>query len=325
MKSPANLSFYDAHPGVASLREEVLSGLVSRPRAIPPKFFYDEEGSRLFDAICELPEYYPTRTETTMLERVAGEIAELAGPQTMLVELGSGASKKVRLLLDTLRPTAYMAIDISKDFLLQSTRQLAGDYDWLPIHAVCADFSQELELPEFHHECRKLAFFPGSSIGNFDPLEAAAFLRRLGHFLGPDGALLIGVDLKKNPSVLHAAYNDAQGVTAAFNLNLLSRIQNELNCDIDPSSFDHQAFYNGALGRIEMHLVSRHAQRLRIGDRVFELAAGETIHTENSYKYSLEEFDALARQAGYHTVRAWTDDQRLFSIHYLELDAVAGD
>jgi dimethylhistidine N-methyltransferase len=256
-----------------------------------------------------------------MLERAAAEIATLAESRTMLVELGSGASKKVRLLLDALRPEAYMGIDISKDFLLQATQRLSRDYPWLEVHAVCADFSQELDLPEFSEGCRKLAFFPGSSIGNFDPSEAEAFLHRLGHFLQPDGALLIGVDLKKDPQVLHWAYNDARGVTAAFNLNLLKRIQTELDSDIDPAAFDHRAFYDATLGRVEMHLVSRRNQRLRVQDKMFEFAAGETIHTENSYKYSLEEFDALAGRAGYRTRRVWTDDNRLFSVYFLELEA----
>jgi dimethylhistidine N-methyltransferase len=316
MKLVAPIRFYDYHPGSASLRNEVLQGLSQRPRAIPPKFFYDELGSQLFDAICELPEYYLTRTEIALLQRHAREIAELAGPECLLIELGSGASKKVRLLLEALRPSVYMGVDISKDFLLQATAQLAADYPWLDVHAACADFSQSLNLPHCPRQST-LAFFPGSSIGNFTPEEAVTFLQRLHPLLATDGALLIGVDLQKDPTVLHAAYNDSQGVTAAFNLNLLWRIRNTLDSDLDPDTFAHRAFYNRALGRIEMHLVSRRRQRFRIENRVFEFASGETIHTENSYKYTLAGFQALAQRAGYRSVRVWTDTQQWFSVHYL--------
>ncbi len=312
--------FEDHHPGAASLREAVLAGLARSPKSIPPKFFYDERGSRLFEAICELPEYYPTRTEVGILSRVAGEIAALASAECLLVELGSGASKKVRLLLEALRPAAYLGIDISRDFLLDSTRRLARDYPWLRVHAACADFSQPLRLDYCPTHLRRLGFFPGSSIGNFEPAEAEAFLRRLRDLLGPDGGLLIGVDLKKDPALLHAAYNDRQGVTAQFNLNLLLRIRDELDADLDPDGFAHRAFYQPDLGRIEMHLESRRAQRLRIEERVFGFAAGETIHTENSYKYSVAEFQALARRAGYQPHRVWTDPQELFSLHWLAMD-----
>lgn len=311
--------FYDYHPGVASLREEVLRGLAARPKAIPPKFFYDERGSHLFDAICELPEYYPTRTETAILQANIGEIAALAGPECLLIELGSGASKKVRLLLDALRPTLYLGVDISKDFLLRSTRRLAVDYPWLEVRAACADFSQTLDLSYCPPAFNKLTFFPGSSIGNFHPPEAVNFLRQLAGNLRPRGALLIGVDLKKDPDRLHAAYNDAQGVTAEFNLNLLRRIQNELDTDLDPSRFGHRAFYNEPAGRIEMHLVSLAAQRVRVEDRYYRFAAGETIHTENSYKYHVKEFQELAASAGFRAERIWMDEERLFSVHYFQL------
>lgn len=316
MAAPA-VRFEDRHPGTASLREAVLAGLARFPKSIPPKFFYDERGSRLFDAICELPEYYPTRTETGILRRIAGEIAALAGGDCLLVELGSGASRKVRLLLEALRPAAYLGIDISRDFLLASTRRLARDYPWLRVHAACADFSQPLRLDHCPTQPRRLGFFPGSSIGNFEPAEAEALLRRLQELLGPDGALLIGVDLKKDQALLHAAYNDRQGVTAAFNLNLLRRIRAELDADLDPNGFAHRAFYNPGPGRIEMHLESRRAQRLRIDGQVFTFQAGETIHTENSYKYSVAEFQALARRAGYRPERVWTDPRGLFSVHWL--------
>ena len=313
------VQFYDYHPGVASLREEVLKGLAAHPKAIPPKFFYDARGSQLFDAICDLPEYYLTRTEMGILQQQAQTIATLVGPDCLLIELGSGASKKVRLLLEALRPSQYLGLDISKDFLLQSTHQLAADYPWLEVHAACADFSQTLDLSYCPPSVEKLAFFPGSSIGNFHPHEAVHFLKQLATNLRPHGALLIGVDLKKDARLLHAAYNDAQGVTAAFNLNLLWRIRAELDTDLDPACFAHHAFYNESQGRIEMHLLSRERQRLRIEAHVIEFDAGETIHTENSYKYHIEEFQALARQAGYRPEYVWTDPERLFSVHYLHL------
>ena len=319
MNSAPAVRFYDNHPGTASLRDEVLRGLALQPKMIPPKFFYDRRGSELFDAICGLPEYYPTRTEIALLQAHAKEIAALAGPECLLIELGSGASKKVRLLLETLQPSAYMGIDISKDFLLNSARQLAADYPWLEVHAACADFSHTLHLSYCPSHFRKLAFFPGSTIGNFEPDAAMTFLKQLRKILWPDGALLIGVDLKKDSAILHAAYNDAQGVTAEFNLNLLSRIQNELDTNLNPVSFSHQAFYNEHLGRIEMHLMSQYAQRVRVENCWFSFAAGETLHTESSYKYSVAEFHQLARRAGYQAKQVWTDTQQFFSIHYLRL------
>jgi dimethylhistidine N-methyltransferase len=313
----AAIRFYDEHPGTADLRKEVLAGFARNPKSVPPKFFYDERGSELFDRICGLPEYYPTRAEIGILKRNAREIAALAGHECMLVELGSGASKKVRLLLEALRPQVYMGVDISKEFLLSSTRKLANDYPWLEVHATCADFSQGLALPHCPADAKTLAFFPGSSIGNFDPDEALVFLTSLRETLLPDGALLIGVDLKKAPAILNAAYNDSQGVTAEFNLNLLRRIERELDIDVDVSSFDHRAFYNETEGRVEMHLVSRRRQQLRLNGAQFEFEEGESIHTENSYKYSIEEFHALARQAGYKPETFWTDTEQLFSVHYL--------
>lgn len=316
MSTPA-IRFYDEHPGTISLREEVHGGLARQPKAIPPKFFYDERGSQLFDRICEQPEYYPTRTEIGILQRNARQIADLAGRGALLIELGSGASKKVRLLLEALQPAAYLGIDISRDFLRASTERLARDYPWLEVHAACADFSSGLTLPHCPSSWRRLAFYPGSSIGNFEPREATAFLRGVRAVLGADGALLVGVDLKKDKKLLDAAYNDAQGITAAFNLNLLHRIRNELDSDIDPANFAHRAFYNQALGRVEMHLVSIGQQTVKVEDRAYRFDAGETIHTECSYKYSIDEFQALARQAGYQPEAVWTDAQGLFSVHYL--------
>lgn len=313
------IRFYDEHPAPATMLEEVLQGLASRPRRLAPKFFYDERGSRLFDAICELPEYYPTRTEMDILESCAAEVAGMAGPDSTLIELGSGASRKIRLLLEAMRPRRYLGIDISREFLRESVQQLAQDYPWLEVHAACADFMQDFELPQATHEGRKIAFFPGSTIGNFEPHEALSFLQRVRRLVQPDGALLIGVDLKKDPEILRAAYNDSAGLTAAFNLNLLERLRTELGAEVNPNGFKHRAFYNAARGRIEMHLVSRRAQEIRLQGRRFHFEPGESIHTENSYKYSVEEFHALARGAGLRPRQAWLDPARLFSVHYMNV------
>ncbi len=301
------------------MQEEVLQGLASRPKRIAPKFFYDERGSRLFDAICELPEYYLTRTEMGILESCAREVARLAGADCTLIELGSGASKKIRLLLETLRPRHYLGIDISREFLRESVQRLAHDYPWLEVHAACADFAQDFDLPDPAGSGRRLVFFPGSTIGNFEPHEALAFLQRVRRLVQPDGALVIGVDLKKDPAVLHAAYNDGQGITAAFNLNLLERLRTELGAELDPKTFRHRAFYDAMHGRIEMHLVSRRAQEIRVLGRRFQFEPGESIHTENSYKYSVAEFHALARRAGLQPRQVWLDAAHLFSVHYLNV------
>lgn len=318
MNLPA-VRFYDDNPLSVSLQDEVLRGLTARPKHLAPKFFYDERGSRLFDAICELPEYYLTRTEMGILESCAEEVAHLAGPDGTLIEFGSGAGKKIRLLLETLRPRQYLGIDISREFLLESMQRLADDYPWLEVHAACTDFSQDLDLPDCASVGRKLAFFPGSTIGNFEPRDARAFLQRVRRLIQPDGALLIGVDLKKDPQLLHDAYNDSQGITAAFNINLLERLRTELGAELDPKNFKHRAFYNTRYGRIEMHLVSRLRQEMRVCGRRFPFEPGESIHTENSYKYSVAEFHALARGAGLRPLRVWLDSAHLFSVHSLNV------
>jgi dimethylhistidine N-methyltransferase len=318
MSVPA-INFYDAHPGTGDLRREVMRGLAATPKAIPPKFFYDRRGSELFDAICELPEYYQTRTEMDILRRCVAELVERIGSECLLVELGSGASKKVRLLLEQLRPSGYLGVDISKEFLLASTRKLASDYPWLEVHAACVDFSKALDIPHCEAPGHKVAFFPGSSIGNFDPGAAVQLLRGIADMVGPGGHLLIGVDLKKDIATLNAAYNDTRGVTAAFNRNLLQRIREELDCDLDPRGFEHYAFYNPLAGRIEMHLMSPKAQSIRVEEQWFEFHAGEGIHTENSYKYTLDGFGELAARAGFRQEAVWTDDRELFSVQLLEV------
>lgn len=312
------IRFHDQLAGNhSSLRDETLAGFAATPKWASPKFFYDRRGSELFEQITEQPEYYPTRTEEKILSEAASEIAAIAGPDADLIEFGSGASRKVRLLLEAMRPASYLGIDISDDFLISSTQRLAADYPWLDVHALCADFCDELHLPEgFDSRC-PLAFFPGSSIGNFTPTQAQQFLTRLHSLLPVGGGLLVGVDLVKDKAVLEAAYNDAAGVTAAFNLNLLERIREELDSDIDPSRFTHKAIFNPAQSRIEMHLVSREAQTVTLEGRRFTFKAGETLHTENSYKYSLDSFARLARSAGFDSIRQWTDADALFSVHFL--------
>src|SRR5688572_3687347 len=313
--APRELRFR-GQPGADGIHAELLQGLTANPKHLPAKYFYDDRGSQLFDLICEQPEYYLTRTETGILRACATEIADLIGRRCTLIELGGGATRKVRLLLDELRPQHYFGIDISRDFLLQALRDLSLDYPWLHVSPICADFTQPFELPALAGPPR-LVFFPGSTIGNFEPAEAARFLRGIRGLLDEGDALLIGVDLKKDPQVLHSAYNDAAGVTAEFNLNLLHRLRRELETDIEPERFEHRAFYNSVLGRIEMHLVSACDQQISIQGRRVAFARGESIHTENSYKYGVDEFRALAHAAGFSADRTWTDGEGLFSVHYL--------
>jgi dimethylhistidine N-methyltransferase len=318
MNTLAKLRLHDLAPEQEDLRTAVLEGLARPHKSLPCKFFYDATGSALFDAICEQPEYYPTRTEIGILTAAASEIAGLAGRGGVLVEYGSGSSRKTRLLLDALAPAVYMPIDISREHMLGACQELAAAYPALHMMAVCADYTRPLRLPAVvRGGQRRLAFFPGSSIGNFAPLEALRFLKNVAQQLAPDDGLLIGVDLKKAPAILNAAYNDAAGVTAAFNLNLLARCNRELGADFDIAAFAHRAFYNEAAGRIEMHLESTREQAVRIDDRHFTFAAGETIHTENSYKYRPDEFRHLATQAGFVALRTWTDPESLFGVLYL--------
>lgn len=314
--------FHDQHVDAAgpSFRDDVIAGLSLERKRLSPKYFYDRRGSLLFEAICRQPEYYLTRTEEGILAAAAEEIAALVGPESLLVELGSGASRKVRLLLEAMRPSRYLGVDISRDFLLQSTRRLAADYPWLEVHAAWADFSERLRVPSGVEGRRAVAFFPGSSIGNFAPAEAEAFLARLRRALPPGSGVLIGVDLVKDRRVLEAAYNDAAGVTAAFNLNLLERMRRELGASVEPGNFRHLAFFDAAASRIEMHLVSECRQALVVDEHRFDFARGETLHTENSCKYSREGFQALAGRAGYRSSAVWSDAEGLFSVHYLSSD-----
>jgi len=300
-----------------SFRDDVLAGLALPQKSIPPKYFYDEHGSKLFEAICELPEYYPTRTEMAIMERHAGDIVRLLGPDTQLVEFGSGASVKTRLMIDRLEPSLYVPVEIAESALRAACGDLARRFPWLNINAVVADFGRPLRLPEFMGVPirRKCVYFPGSTIGNFTPQEAAAFLAGVREIVGSGGILVTGVDLKKAKGVLDAAYDDAQGITAEFNLNLLARINRELGGDFQLKRFRHKAFYDEARGRIEMHLESLYQQRVHVAGRRFEFRPGETIHTEISCKYTVEEFRALAATARFHAEAVWTDPANLFAVH----------
>jgi len=297
---------------------DVVSGLTARPKRLPPKYFYDEAGAQLFEEITALPEYYPTRCELAILRERAADIARFFPEGSALVEFGSGSSRKVRILLAA-APTiaAYVPVDISSEMLSQEAEALRRDHPQLAVLPVEADFTQPFVLPAEVAGRARTGFFPGSTIGNFEPHEASAFLRHAGRMLGGGASLIIGVDLVKEASILHAAYNDAAGVTAKFNLNLLARINRELDGDFDLASFSHKAFYNSVRQRIEMHLVSKQRQKVKVGGRVIEFRAGETIHTENSYKYTLETFGALARGSGWTPMSVWTDAGGNFSIHAL--------
>lgn len=300
-----------------AFREDVIAGLSLPRKTIPPKYFYDARGSRLFEAICRLKEYYPTRSELALTRRHLAAIARFAGNGCELIEYGSGASIKTRLLLRRLRPAVYVPVDISVSALRAAAGRLGREFPWLDVAAVAGDFSRPLKIPMAQGKGRRVVYFPGSTIGNLTPGEAQAFLRMTRGQVGPGGAMLVGVDLKKDANVLHAAYNDAKGVTAAFNLNLLTRINRELRGDFNRRRFRHYAFYNAALGRIEMHLVSLAPQIVNVGNHRFAFEAGESIHTENSYKYSVEGFRALAGSAGFRAKEVWLDPKGLFSVHGL--------
>ena len=303
-------------PLLRQFREDVLAGLSLPQKALPPKYFYDAEGSRLFERICRLREYYPTRAELSLTRAHLAAIARFAGRGGVLLEYGSGEGIKTRLLIAAVRPKVYVPVDISTDALQRAGRGLQRTFPWLAIRPVAADFSQPLGI-DLPGRARTTVYFPGSTIGNLTPQEAHAFLAMTRGQVGAGGALLIGVDLKKDPVRLHAAYNDAKGVTAAFNLNLLARINRELGGDFDLRRWRHYAFYNAALGRVEMHLASSVRQTARIGRHRFRFDRGETIHTENSYKYSIADFQGLARSAGLRSAKVWTDAGELFALHGL--------
>ena len=306
--------FVGGEPAAVNFRRDVVEGLSRPQKALPPKYFYDAAGSPLFERICRLREYYPTRTELAITKKHLRDIARFAGKRTALLEYGSGESLKTRLLIAALAPSVYMPVDISPAALRAAVKRLLRRFPRLGIVAITADFSDPLTIPAYRGAARRVVYFPGSTIGNLTPEEAHAFLKMTRGQVGPRGAMIVGVDLKKDANVLHAAYNDAKGVTAAFNLNLLARINRELGGDFDLRRFAHYAFYNPLAGRIEMHLVATAAHAVNIGDYRFFFERGESIHTENSYKYSVPEFERLAANAGFAPAKLWTDARGWFGV-----------
>jgi len=297
---------------------DVIEGLSKSQKEIPSKYFYDQKGSWLFDRICNLKEYYLTRTEVSILKQNMDEIAELMGPRVKLIEFGSGSSQKTRLLLDHMKNlAAYIPIDISRDYLFKASTQLEEEYPDLKIEPVCADYTQPFDLPEYDWEYnRKIIYYPGSTIGNFSPRKARQFLKLMANIVKPEGGVLIGVDLKKDREILEDAYNDDQGVTAAFNKNILEHMNRLVDSDFDLDAFEHKAFYNEEKGRIEMHLLSAKEQVVQVDDVEFVFKKGETIHTENSYKYSLDEFEDLVSKE-FLVQKVWTDEDEKFSVQYM--------
>lgn len=312
-----NVVFEDQQPTTGDCRTELLAGLRLKQKKINPKYFYDTRGSQLFEQITQLEEYYLTRAERSIFEDHALEIARCCGDDCVLIEPGSGSSEKVRLLLEALRPVAYVPLDISAEFLYTSSQKLGREFPWLRIHSICADFSspwqERTELPAG----RRIVFYPGSTIGNLEPLHAVEFLADMRRCIGDDGGLLVGVDLHKSEDVLNAAYNDAEGVTAEFNLNILDAVNALTGANFRRQGFSHRAFYNKEERRIEMHLVSKESQVVDINGSAIRFNAGESLHTENSYKYSLQGFEELAVSAGFQLEKSWFDKDSLFSFHYL--------
>ena len=302
------------------LFEDVLAGLRSTPKRLSPAYLYDRRGSQLFDAICEQPEYYLTRTETAILARHAPEMAACSGERALLLEPGSGSSRKTRLLLDALPDlAAYVPVDISRSHLLEAARAVQAAYPRLEVLPVCADFTQGIMLPSPRRRpFRVVVFFPGSTLGNFDAPEAVRLLERMRRTAGAGGGLLVGVDLVKDPAILEQAYNDAAGVTAAFNMNLLARLNRELAADFALGCFRHEAVWVPSESRIEMHLVSVCAQAVHIAGERVEFAVGERLVTEHCHKYTGQSIATQGRAAGWAALRSWTDPRGHFSVHYLE-------
>jgi len=305
-------------PQEEDLLAEVLEGLGRSQKKLPSKLFYDQRGSELFDQICKLEEYYLTRTEMWIMNRYIDEISELIGERCLLIELGSGSSTKVRLLLDHLvDPVGYIPVDISSEHLIKSSDSLAADYPGVKVIPVYADYTQPFDFPDISLDySKKVVYYPGSTIGNFTPRYAAHFMSSIAERFGSGSGLLIGIDLRKDRDTLEAAYNDGHGVTAAFNLNILRRLNRELEADFDLGQWKHHAFYNDDEGRIEMHLVSMKDQRVSVNGTRIKLKRDETILTEYSYKYITEEFENLLSNS-FELVKVWTDRDEKFSIQYL--------
>lgn len=315
---PDGLAIVDREPTRAQFRAEVLAGLSARPKALPCKWFYDARGCALFDRICELPEYYPTRTELAILQAHGAAMADCCGPRAVVIEPGAGSLAKTRRLLDRLdAPAAYVPVDIAGSFV-EAAAALDADYPDLAVRPVVADFTRPFPLPALPADAgRRVVFFPGSTIGNLAHDAAIEFLRRCATIAGPGGGVLLGTDLVKDPAVLVAAYDDAAGVTAAFNRNLLDRINRELGGDFNPDAFAHRATWNADAARIEMHLVSMGAQHARVGDRLFRFRGGEAIGTEHSHKYAVDQVAAMAAAAGLVRHATWTDPEGWFAVHWL--------
>ncbi len=315
---PGRLAVLDLEPAKSDFLSEAIAGLSRMPRTLPCKYFYDERGAALFQNICELPEYYISRTETAILRLYAHEMAQCIGARCELIGLGTGAGTKTRILLEELEaPAVYIPIDISKEQLRQSTALFHQLFPQLEILPVCTDYLQPFDLPSpVRTAACKIVYFPGSTIGNFEPVEATEFLRRIVDLCDKNGGLLIGVDLQKDPDLLERAYNDSQGVTAQFNLNLLRRANHELQTDFDLERWRHRSIYNSAAGRVEMYLISEIDQTVHIANHKFRFRSGEKIITEFSYKYTPEGFTALASAAGFEFARMWTDEARLFGVFY---------
>lgn len=316
--SDSAIEAHEQNADSAADLNEVLQGLRQPRKVLTPKFFYDERGSLLFEQITELPEYYPTRTELAIMRENIHEIVSLIGPQASLIEFGSGSSMKTRILLECLdRLAAYVPVDISRDHLLAAAEALAAEFPHIEVLPVVADFTQPFDLPQPKiMPLRNIVYFPGSTIGNFMPDAALALLEVMYQEAKEGGALLIGVDLKKDATILERAYNDSAGVTAKFNLNMLRRLNNEFSANFDLDRFEHRAIYKESPGRIEMHLVSTSAQEVSVAGEVFHFEEGESIRTECSHKYTLEEFEAMAERAGFSVNRVWTDPEELFSVQY---------
>ena len=299
-----------------NLLDDILAGLGAQTKSLSPKYFYDEHGSQLFEKITQLPEYYPTRTELSLLAQHAIEIAQIIGQGRVLIEPGAGNCAKVRHLLPQLKPACYVPIDISHDFLFDAAKKLQAEFETLNIFPIADDMRSDIKLPSDVESLPRVVFYPGSTIGNYMPDEAVAFLRHIRNVIGADGGLLIGVDLQKDRDILHAAYNDASGITAQFNLNILRHINKLTGANFDLSQFGHIAFYNDNASRIEMHLESKTEQIISMADEVISLTAGERILTEYSYKYTTDGFAKMAAQAGLQLKKCWIDEKRLFSLQY---------
>jgi dimethylhistidine N-methyltransferase len=316
----ASTDIVDHEPNIGDFRQGLVDGLSKNPKDIPAKFLYDERGSELFEEICETDDYYPTRTEIGIMETCLDEVSELVGPRARIVEFGAGSGRKTRMFLGALdKPAAYLPIEISKSALRGCAERMRKAFPDLEVIPICADYTEPVELPEPSASTgRTVGYYPGSTLGNFEPDEAAAFLERIHQLCGEDGGLVIGIDLVKDRETLEAAYDDSEGVTEAFTMNILDRANREADANFDRDAFDFEAEWQPENRRVQLRLVSKRAQTVHVGDESFDFEAGELVVTEHSYKFELDQFAALARQTGFTPVETWTDDQEHFSLWYLE-------